>query len=165
MAKRSKAKLPKRIAGVKIPKSVRKGPVADFLYSPGGQVAIAEALVIAAGVFASSSDPNSRTGKLLRTPGETLREAGRSTVRAKDAVSRGSRKLSYAFTEAIKSFRSALQDEDIEAALAKDAEVLVERNESAPDVSTAKKKRSSSTEVGVEPRYPSNAGSSSNQSM
>jgi hypothetical protein len=47
--KKKKLKLPKRIAGVKIPKAARKGPVADFINSSGGQVLLAEALVLAAG--------------------------------------------------------------------------------------------------------------------
>jgi hypothetical protein len=51
MSKRKKVKLPKRIAGVKLPKATRKGPIVDFLNSSGGQVLLAEALVLAAGVF------------------------------------------------------------------------------------------------------------------
>jgi hypothetical protein len=152
MSKKSKVRLPKKIAGMKIPKSVRKGPVARFLYSPGGQVAIAEALVIAAGVFSARQSPDSAAGQLLRNPSESLKAAGRSTVRAKDSVSRGSKKLSYAFGEAIKSFRSALQDEDLEAGLATDAESLLDRG---VEVEDAKKKRSSSPQTSAEPRYPS----------
>ena len=45
-----KLKLPKRIAGIKIPKTIRKGSVGEFMSSPAGQLVIAEALVAAAGV-------------------------------------------------------------------------------------------------------------------
>lgn len=38
-----KLKLPKRIAGIKIPKTIRKGPVGEFMSSPAGQLVIAEA--------------------------------------------------------------------------------------------------------------------------
>jgi hypothetical protein len=150
-----KLKLPKKIGGVKIPKSVRKGPVAQFLASPGGQVAMAEALVIAAGVFASTRDSNSATGQALRHPGESLKAVGRSTVKAKDSVARGSRKLSHAFAEGMKSFRAALHDEDVEAALAHEAEALRDDEEDG-----SKKKRSSSSQTAAEPRYPSGGNAS-----
>ena len=152
MSKKSGIRLPKKIAGMKIPKSVRKGPVAQFLSSPGGQVAIAEALIIAAGVFATRQSPDSTAGQLLRNPGKALKAAGRSTVKAKESVTRGSRKLSYAFAEAMKSFRAALQDEDIEAALEDEAAALhaAEGSDADDDV---KKKRSAPE--GVPPRYPS----------
>jgi hypothetical protein len=156
MSKKSRIRLPKKIAGVKIPKSVRKGPVASFLRSPGGQVAIAEALIIAAGAFAARQSPDSPAGQLLRNPGESLKAAGRSTVRAKDSVARGSKKLSYAFAEAIKSFRAALQDEDIERTLANEAESLLDAGQSAATDHDAKKKQSPSE--AVPPRYPSSPG-------
>jgi hypothetical protein len=55
-----KLKLPKRIAGVKIPKAIRKGAVAQFMNSAAGQLVIAEALVAAAGAFAvKKTDPSS----------------------------------------------------------------------------------------------------------
>lgn len=44
MAKKNKSFLPKRIAGVKVPKSVRKGRFGELMASPAGLAAIAEAL-------------------------------------------------------------------------------------------------------------------------
>ena len=59
MAKKRKMKLPKRIAGVKIPKGIRKGPIGSFLTSSGGQLVIAEALLAAGGFYAARRlDPN-----------------------------------------------------------------------------------------------------------
>jgi hypothetical protein len=43
MAKKSRNVLPKRIAGVKVPKKARKGRFGELLVSPSGQAAIAEA--------------------------------------------------------------------------------------------------------------------------
>ncbi|HEU5135189.1 MAG TPA: hypothetical protein VFU13_08615 [Steroidobacteraceae bacterium] len=40
------------MVGVKIPKSVRKGPIMDFVNSTTGRVLIAQALTAAIGVFA-----------------------------------------------------------------------------------------------------------------
>ena len=84
MAKK-KLKLPKRIAGVKIPKTVRKGPVADFLNSPGGQELIAEMLTLAGAAFP---------------------ERGTAEATAR---------LAHAFAEAARAFRTAMEDPSFEA--------------------------------------------------
>src|SRR5918995_513236 len=103
VAKKLKIKLPKRVAGVKIPKSVRKGPVGQFLNSGAGQILIAEALVAAAGAFAvSRSDPDSQVGDIVRHPIDTTRRAGRHAARAgADQAAR----MSYALREAARAFR------------------------------------------------------------
>jgi hypothetical protein len=73
MAKQ-RIKLPKRIAGVKIPKAIRKGPVAAFLSSPGGQMAIAEAVIaLGATYVARRINSGSSVGEAIRDPIETLR--------------------------------------------------------------------------------------------
>ena len=60
MAK-SRIKVPKRVAGVKIPKAVRKGPVMDFVNSKSGRVLIAQALTAAVGVLAyKTASPETR---------------------------------------------------------------------------------------------------------
>ena len=49
MAKRDTRKLPKKIAGVKVPKFLRQpGTITDFLNSPVGRLVLAEALLAAA---------------------------------------------------------------------------------------------------------------------
>jgi hypothetical protein len=93
-SKKRKLKLPKRIAGVKIPKAARKGPVADFINSSGGQVLLAEALVLAAGVFGIN--------QLRASSGSAGSTDARGTI--EDASAR----LSYACSEAMKAFRAAL---------------------------------------------------------
>ena len=47
MAKKTQNYLPKRIAGVKVPKSVRKGPLGELIASPEGPALIAEAVMVA----------------------------------------------------------------------------------------------------------------------
>jgi hypothetical protein len=47
MAKKNQNFLPKRIAGVKVPKSVRKGPLGELIASPAGPALIAEAVMAA----------------------------------------------------------------------------------------------------------------------
>ncbi len=107
MAKKLKIKLPKRVAGVKIPKSVRKGPVGQFVNSTAGQIVIAEALVAAAGALAvSRTDPDSRFGNLVHHPIDTTRRAGRHAARAgTDQAAR----LSYALREGARAFRAAME--------------------------------------------------------
>jgi hypothetical protein len=66
MAKKGKAGVPKRIAGIRVPKQVRKGPIGVFLASSGGQVLMAELLLVLAGVIATVANPATRTGRDLR---------------------------------------------------------------------------------------------------
>ena len=106
-------KVPKRIAGVKIPKTVRKGPVVDFLNSSGGQVLIAEALLLAARSFAGKHvDPDSPVGEFINHPVEKAKEAALSgkaaAHRAGNGASEASSKLAHAFEEGIRAFRAAL---------------------------------------------------------
>ena len=74
MAKKHKMKLPKRIAGMKIPKGIRKGPIGNFLTSSGGQLVIAEALLAAGGFYAARRlDPNTPAGEAVRHPIDSMR--------------------------------------------------------------------------------------------
>jgi len=100
MAK-SKIKVPKQIVGVKIPKSVRKGPVMDFVNSTTGRVLIAQALTAAIGVFAyKHAEPETR---------ERIRgKVKKGTDGARDLMARNTARLSYAFGEAVTAFRTAL---------------------------------------------------------
>jgi hypothetical protein len=103
MAK-AKLKLPKRIAGVKIPKALRKGPVGQFLNSSAGQLLVAEALIAAGGAFVAHETDG----------GEKLKRVGRAASdRSSDArqvLERGSARLSFAFGEAVRAFREALRE-------------------------------------------------------
>jgi hypothetical protein len=112
MAKKLKVKLPKRVAGMKIPKSVRKGPIGQFVNSTAGQIVIAEALVAAAGALAvSRTDSNSAVGSLVHHPVDTTRRVGRRAARAgADQAAR----LSYALREASRAFREAMEVGPIE---------------------------------------------------
>ena len=108
-----KVKVPKRVAGVKIPKVMRKGPVIDFLNSSGGQVLIAEALLLTAGAYsARHADPNSAGGELIQ---DQVRKVKHTALSGKVAGKRATRtasaaaeRLSYAFSEALGAFREAL---------------------------------------------------------
>jgi hypothetical protein len=106
-------KVPKRIAGVKIPKTVRKGPVVDFLNSSGGRVLIAEALLLAARSFAGKRvDPDSPVGEFINHPVEKAKEAALSgkaaAQRAGNGASEASERLAHAFEEGMRAFRAAL---------------------------------------------------------
>jgi hypothetical protein len=100
MAK-SRIKVPKRVAGVKIPKAVRKGPVMDFVNSKTGRVLIAQALTAAIGVLAyKNTSPESRE----RVRGK-IKDGADGTS---EALKRNTARLSFAFGEAITAFRTAL---------------------------------------------------------
>ena len=108
---RKTLKVPKPIAGLKIPKTVRKGPVVDFLNSSGGQVLIAEALLLAARSFAGKRvDPDSPVGEFINHPVEKAKEAAVSGKAAAQRAGNGapSAKLAHAFEEGMRAFRAAL---------------------------------------------------------
>jgi hypothetical protein len=113
MARKLKLKVPKRIAGVKIPKAVRKGPVADFLNSSAGQLLLAEALLVLGGAAAAKRlDADSDAGEFVRHPIQSLTKAGRlassTGAGAAEDLGRDSNRLSFAFSEALRAFRSGL---------------------------------------------------------
>jgi hypothetical protein len=92
---------------MKIPKSVRKGPIASFLNSGAGQLVLAQALVGAAGVFAASkTDPDSRAGDAVRHPVQHAKQTGRTLKR--ESAEQAAR-LSYALKEASRAFRTAME--------------------------------------------------------
>jgi len=101
MARKSKIKLPKRVAGVKIPKAVRKGPVLQFVNSSAGRMLVAEALTAAVGLFAykEAKGPN----------GEALE---RTATDAEEALKRNTARLTHAFGEGVRAFREALASDE-----------------------------------------------------
>ena len=102
MAK-SRIKVPKKVVGVKIPKSVRKGPVLNFVNSTAGRLLIAQALTAAIGAFAyKNADPETRD----RIRGKVRK----GTDGAREMMSRNTTRLSYAFGEAVTAFRAALDE-------------------------------------------------------
>ena len=99
MAKKHKMKLPKRIAGMKIPKGIRKGPIGTFLTSSGGQLVIAEALLAAGGFYAARRlDPNTPAGEAVRHPIDSMRaKLGSYGGGTSDRFARALRAGVYAF--------------------------------------------------------------------
>jgi hypothetical protein len=96
--KKTKSFLPKRIAGVKVPKAVRKGRLGELLASKRGQALIAEAIMAAGAVGAAKKakdDPNIRHYVTdAARPGEIGAAGGA---------------LAYALGEAARSFADALR--------------------------------------------------------
>lgn len=110
MAKNKSAKLPKRIAGVKIPKAVRKGAIADFLGSKVGKALLAEAVMAAGALLAKQqSEPGSVTRKAARKSKEGLKDIAGSAGAAPAAVAAAPATLAYAFAEAGRAFAEAMR--------------------------------------------------------
>jgi hypothetical protein len=111
---KSRVKLPKRIAGVKVPKAIRKGPIMDFVNSSAGQMLLMEALVAAGSLFAVKSINQESMGETLSHPIDSLQRAGRTLGNRADdsraSVARNSARLQFALTEAVRAFRAALAD-------------------------------------------------------
>ncbi len=108
MAKDGKIKLPKRVAGIKIPKVIRKGPLAEFLNSHAGQMILAEAVVATAAIFtAAKSDEESTVAENLRHPVDGAQRLGHAVAMS---ATDHSERLTHAFHEAARAFHEALQD-------------------------------------------------------
>jgi hypothetical protein len=104
MAKKFKLRIPKRVAGVKIPRIVRKGPVAKFLNSSAGQLVLAEALVMVGGALAAEAR-GSGPAELVRDP-----LSGASKVGGERAdTGPESSMLPSAFNDAVRAFRTSLE--------------------------------------------------------
>src|SRR5687767_12063322 len=103
---KSKIKVPKRVAGVKIPKAVRKGPVLQFVNSSAGKLLVAQALTAALGLFAYKEAQGEKGEKLKLTARE-----------AEDALKRNTARLTVAFGEAVRAFRESLGQADDESAV------------------------------------------------
>jgi hypothetical protein len=106
MAKKNKSFLPKRVAGVRVPKRVRKGRIGQFLASRAGQALIAEA-VLAAGAVAGAKKAKDSPGArdALANTGRSLKQAGADAGRD---VSAATSTLAYALGEAARSFADAM---------------------------------------------------------
>lgn len=102
-----KLKIPKRVAGVKIPKAIRKGPVADFMKSRAGQLVIAEALVAAGGVsLAAKADEHLHGDTSSKQPIEGAKRLARDGSEVSgDHVQR----VTFALKEAARAFREAME--------------------------------------------------------
>ena len=114
MAKQSS--IPKRIAGIKVPKQVRRGIVGEFLGSRTGRMIVAAVLVELGVVAAKVLDPATPTGRgvrhALKEGASALYPAGKG---AKKMAKQRMTLLSHAFERAIEAFRSAMNTEREEA--------------------------------------------------
>ena len=99
-------KLPKRIGGVKLPRTVRKGGLAEVLSSKAGQALIAEA-VLAIGALAAKTIKDSPKARRKRAElAGKLHDAGDQAIG--QATAAGAT-LTFALGEAVRSFSDALR--------------------------------------------------------
>src|SRR5436309_876471 len=98
----TKSLLPKRIAGVKIPKKVRKGQFAEILNSKAGQALIAEAVMAVAALAAAKKAKESpKIRGAMADAKDKVFDTGKD---ANDSAAT----LTYALGEAVRSFSDAL---------------------------------------------------------
>jgi hypothetical protein len=106
MSMSKQIKIPKRLAGIKIPKGIRRGAVVKFMNTPAGQVVLAQALLLIGGAFGLGKARQS--GKLPKSVNsllETKDDIG-------DRASVTGAKLTQAFAAAAHAFRDAMEDTD-----------------------------------------------------
>jgi hypothetical protein len=107
--KKSKGLIPKRIAGVKVPRKVRKGRFGELLASKSGQAVIAQAILGAGAVAAglrASKDPKVR--KMARKAGHEVSDTAHD---ASHVTAEAGSTLAYALGEAARTFAEALRGE------------------------------------------------------
>ena len=113
-----KMKLPKRVAGVKVPKRVRKSSLAKLLASPGGRALAIEVLAAtgaAAGglLVKKKADHDPKLREALAHPVDSLKAAGQHLVDGGTDAAAGasamSSQLAYAIGEAARTFAEAMQ--------------------------------------------------------
>ena len=120
---KSKAiKVPKRVAGVKIPKAVRKGPVLQFVNSSAGKLLVAEAITAALAAVAYN---HAKTGGGFKE----------RALDAEDMLKQNAARLTHAFAEGVRAFRQALSEESPESSSDPTSQIL-----EAEEVPTASKK-------------------------
>lgn len=113
MAKKAKKRnrLPKRIAGVKVPKALRRGQLGQLLASPVGQAILIES-VVRMGEHMLSRE--SATGAALR---EAAGRPGAAAAGLGDQAAQQSSQVVYAMRRAARTFIDCMQ-EDRQARLA-----------------------------------------------
>jgi hypothetical protein len=110
MAKKKKSFLPKKIAGVKVPKSVRKGRFGELLASQRGRAILAEAMLAAGAVVGAKKAADSPKAKsFVGAAAERVQDAGHEVT---DKTSAATGVLAYALGEAARSFAQALNRPD-----------------------------------------------------
>ena len=123
-------KVPKKVAGVKVPKALRKGALNDFLNSSAGKLLIAEAIAAAVAALAlRRTESGERTATVV---GRRAMELGET---ARDEARRASDRLSTAVRAGVQAFREALQDEYVDTG----AEPVVAGNQDEEDSPTKKR--------------------------
>jgi hypothetical protein len=102
MAKKTKAKLPKTIAGVKVPKAIRtSGLLDELLNSPLGRGILAEAIVAAAGAVASVLMKKRPSANQVARASETIADTGTEAASAtKDLAQTAVRAVTEAVADA-----------------------------------------------------------------
>ena len=106
MAKKRKNKLPKRLAGVKVPKALRKGEIGKFLVSPEGQKLVAQGLAAAGAMIAATQAP-----KAVKAAKEPAAEATHAGQEAAHQVAQAGSTLGSALTAAAQAYAKTLRGE------------------------------------------------------
>jgi hypothetical protein len=97
------ALLPKRIGGVKVPKSVRKGRFGELLASHTGQTLLAEAV--------EAEAPKGRAAVVVADPGlRSFADQVAERLRREDDPQAATAALAFVFGEAARRFISALDE-------------------------------------------------------
>ena len=130
--KRRKSLLPKRIAGVKVPKAVRKGRFGELLASQTGRALLAEAVLAAGAIGAAKKAGDAVADKAAEGPSVRSFATGLAERLQHGDGKEAGAALAFALGEAARVFFNAIGEHRQGAASAAAAE--------APDSGDSKKK-------------------------
>ena len=117
MAKSGKSKLPKKVAGVKVPKTLRKNALVTLFDSPIGREILADAIVAAATAAAAALVKHRPSARQLANAGEAVVDAGADAASAtRDSVQGAAGAVANLVTEVaqhvLPSSMTGAEDED-----------------------------------------------------
>jgi hypothetical protein len=114
---KGKGKVPKTIAGVKVPKALRKGLVGSMLDNPRTREILADMLLAAAGAAAAALVKHRPSGQQIADAGEAVADAGAGAATAtRDAVQGAAGAVGEVVAEAARQILPASLTEDGKAA-------------------------------------------------
>ena len=111
-----KIKVPKRIAGVKVPKPLRRG-LQDLARTQNGKTVLAEALVTAAGLLAArEAQPGSKARAIVAENAPRVKAQGKQLAAGAQAWTDNAtalREAAHAFTESLRTRNASSGSHDI----------------------------------------------------
>jgi hypothetical protein len=108
--KQAKSRLPKRIAGMKVPKRLRQGNAGDLLASPVGLALLAETILLVGERLVDRGPAQGKAGRSMKGLRNVVKDVRQGGADVGEGVTGAGAAVVYALGEAAKSFTDALHN-------------------------------------------------------